>query len=64
MSRKPKPGAKQWNLHVQRVSIDLYWPLHVAATRARKEFGEWVLDVLKEAADKALKTKSQKRGKD
>lgn len=59
MSRKPKHGAKEWNLHVQRVSIDLFWPLHNAASRAKKEFGEWVLDVLKEAAKDEL----PKRGK-
>jgi hypothetical protein len=62
MSRKPKDDAKEWNLHVQRVSIDLYWPLHKAATDAQKEFGEWVLDVLRKAAEESEK-KSPKRGK-
>jgi hypothetical protein len=63
MSRKPKDDATEWNLHVQRVSIDLYWPLHDAANHARKEFGKWVLDILKKAAEEELKTTSPKRGK-
>jgi hypothetical protein len=63
MSRKPKDGATEWNLHVQRVSIDLYWPLHKAASKAEKEFGEWVLDILKKAAEDELREKLPKRGK-
>lgn len=63
MSRKPKDGAKEWNLHVQRVSMHLYWPLHEAATHKQKEFGEWVLDILKKAAEDELGIKLPKRGK-
>lgn len=63
MSRKPKDGAKEWNLHVQRVSMELYWPFHRAANNAEKEFGEWVLDILKKATEDELGIKLPKRGK-
>jgi hypothetical protein len=63
MSRKPKAGAKDWSLNVQKVPIDLFWPLHKAADHTEKEFGEWVLDVLKRAAEDELGAKLPKRGK-
>jgi hypothetical protein len=62
MPRPPKDGA-EWNLHVQRVTYELFWPLHKAANSAEKEFGEWVLSVLKKAAEEELGIKLPKRGK-
>jgi hypothetical protein len=41
----------------------LFWPLHRAADSAEKEFGEWVLTVLKKAAEEELGIKLPKRGK-
>ncbi len=50
----PKKDAKTWSLNLREVPIALYWYFHEAAQKKREEFGEWVLGVLKKAAEEEL----------
>jgi hypothetical protein len=63
MSRRPKDGAKIWSLNVRDVPIELYTPLHNAALNSEQEFGEWVIDALRQALENKREQKTKKRGK-
>ncbi len=60
---RPKKGATKWSLNIRDVPIGLYWLFDDAINKAKREFGEWALEVLARAAREVIEKETAKSRK-